>query len=76
MTTIMRSIANALAKVKTEVIETRWLRGHRYALIKTRSKADGIHYQWANDQYQAVGTRYRSHEMANVHFGDWEGTER
>lgn len=73
MATITEAMHNVFAKVKTEVLETRWLKGHRYSLIKSRSKQDGTNYQWADDQFKAVGPQYRSREMANVHFGEWEG---
>lgn len=72
MATITEVITNALSKVKTEVTEVRWLRGHRYVLLKIRSKADGVQYQWAYDQFNVVGIPYRSKDMANVHFGEWD----
>lgn len=73
MATITEALTNVFAKVKTEVLQTRWLKGHRYSLIMTRSKQDGTHYQWVDDKFEAVGSRYRSREMADVHFGDWDG---
>lgn len=51
----------------TRVIETRWLRGHRYRLWATPRRSI---FTWCDDQGREMAL-HSSVEMANVHFGEW-----
>lgn len=71
MATLAEAVNNAFAKVKRESMTTRWLKGHLYEMVKTRSKQDGTSYFWVDDSGKKVSVNYRSREMAEVHFGDF-----